>query len=129
VPVAAGAKQRFADDRVSISAVIGEVTGRDVIVLDDEIARGSTVLELLERLRELKVNSIRVACTHGLFAGDSLERIGGEDDVLEIVCTNTVPIPPEKRVPKLKVLSIAPALAEAIRRIHVGESVSVLFDA
>jgi ribose-phosphate pyrophosphokinase len=129
VPVAAGAKQRFADDRVSISAVIGEVTGRDVIVLDDEIARGSTVLELLERLRELKVNSIRVACTHGLFAGESLERIGGEDDVLEIVCTNTVPIPPEKRVPKLKVLSIAPALAEAIRRIHVGESVSVLFDA
>jgi ribose-phosphate pyrophosphokinase len=84
---------------------------------------------LLERLRELKVNSIRVACTHGLFAGDSLERIGGEDDVLEIVCTNTVPIPQDKRVPKLKVLSIAPALAEAIRRIHVGESVSVLFDA
>jgi ribose-phosphate pyrophosphokinase len=129
VPVAAGAKQRFPDDRVSISAVIGDVTGRDVIVLDDEIARGSTVLELLDRLRELKVNSIRVACTHGLFAGDALERIGGEDDVLEIVCTNTVPIPEEKRVPKLNILSVAPALAEAIRRIHVGESVSVLFDA
>jgi ribose-phosphate pyrophosphokinase len=127
--VAAGAKQRFPDDRVSISAVIGDVTGRDVIVLDDEIARGSTVLELLERLRELKVNSIRVACTHGLFAGDALERIGGEDDVLEIVCTNTVPIPEQKRVPKLQVLSVAPALAEAIRRIHNGESVSVLFDA
>src|SRR5689334_69375 len=61
VPVAAGAKQRFHDDRVSISAVIGDVAGRDVIILDDEIAKGSTVLELLERLREQGVASIRVA--------------------------------------------------------------------
>ena len=52
VPVAAGAKQRFADDRVEITSIIGDVTGRDVIVLDDEIARGSTVIELLDRLRE-----------------------------------------------------------------------------
>jgi ribose-phosphate pyrophosphokinase len=128
VPVAAGAKQRYEDDRVSISAVIGDVVGKDVIVLDDEIARGSTVLELLDRLRELKVNSIRVACTHGLFADHALDRISAADDVLEVVCTNTVPIPQEKRVPKLRVLSIAPALAEAMRRIHNGESVSVLFD-
>jgi ribose-phosphate pyrophosphokinase len=128
VPVAAGAKQRFPDDKVAISAVIGEVTGRDVIVLDDEIAKGSTVLELLDRLRELKANSIRVACTHGLFSGGALDKLQRQDDVAEIVCTNTVPIPPEKRVPKLVVLSIAPALAEAIRRIHNGESVSALFD-
>jgi ribose-phosphate pyrophosphokinase len=128
VPVAAGAKQRYEDDRVSISAVIGDVVGKDVIVLDDEIARGSTVIELLDRLRELKVNSIRVACTHGLFADRALDRISSADDVLEVVCTNTVPIPRDKRVSKLKVLSIAPALAEAMRRIHNGESVSVLFD-
>jgi ribose-phosphate pyrophosphokinase len=129
VPVAAGAKQRFADDRVSISSVIGDVTGRDVIVLDDEIAKGSTVLELLDRLRELKVRTIRVACTHGLFASGALKRIGDQPDVLEIVCTNTVPIPDSERHPKLSVLSIAPALAEAMRRIHNGESVSALFDA
>ncbi len=129
VPVAAGAKQRFPDDKVAISAVIGEVTGRDVIVLDDEIAKGSTVLELLDRLRELKANSIRVACTHGLFSSGALDKLQRQDDVAEIVCTNTVPIPDEKRVPKLRVLSIAPALAEAIRRIHNGESVSALFDA
>jgi ribose-phosphate pyrophosphokinase len=121
VPVAAGAKQRYEDDKVSISAVIGDVTGKDVIVLDDEIARGSTVLELLDRLRELKVNSIRVACTHGLFADRALDRISSADDVLEVVCTNTVPIPADKRVPKLRVLSIAPARAPAIRRINKGE--------
>ncbi|WP_240677580.1 ribose-phosphate diphosphokinase [Actinacidiphila soli] len=129
VPVAAGAKQRFADDRVSISAVIGEVAGRDVIVLDDEIAKGSTVLELLDRLRETGVASVRVACTHGLFADGALKRIGSQPDVLEIVCTDTVPVPDGERTDKLRVLSIAPALAEAMRRIHNGESVSALFDA
>jgi ribose-phosphate pyrophosphokinase len=127
LPVAAAAKQRFSDDQVSISAVIGEVTDRDVIVLDDEIARGTTVIELLDRLRELKVRSIRVACTHGVFTDDALDRIGAEPDVLEIVCTNTVPI--HHHTDKLQVLSIAPALAEAMRRIHDGESVSALFDA
>jgi ribose-phosphate pyrophosphokinase len=112
---------------VTISAIIGDVAGRDVIVLDDEIARGSTVLELLARLREQKVGSIRVACTHGLFSAGSLGRIADQTDVLEVVCTNTVPIPAEKRVPKLQVLSVASALAEAMRRIHNGESVSALF--
>ncbi|MFI5956333.1 ribose-phosphate diphosphokinase [Cryptosporangium sp. NPDC051539] len=128
VPVAAGAKQRFADDRVSISSVIGDVAGRDIIVLDDEIAKGSTVLELLERLRELGARSVRLACTHGLFAAGALKRLGDQPDVTEIVCTDTVPIPAGDRIDKLKVLSIAPALAEAMRRIHDGESVSALFD-
>ncbi|MFJ3714729.1 ribose-phosphate diphosphokinase [Streptomyces sp. NPDC090057] len=126
--VAAGAKQRFADDRVSISSVIGEVTDRDVIVLDDEIAKGSTVLELLQKLREMRPRSIRVACTHGLFASGALKRLSEQPDVLEIVCTNTVPIPADEHTDKLRVLSIAPALAEAVRRIHNGESVSALFE-
>jgi ribose-phosphate pyrophosphokinase len=127
VPVAAGAKQRFSDDRVVISSIIGDVEGRDVIVLDDEIARGSTIMELLVRLRERGAGAIRLACTHGLFADDLLARLDSQADVLEIVCTNTVPLSKDKWVPKLRVLSIAPALAEAIRRIHIGESVSALF--
>ncbi|MFB9446595.1 ribose-phosphate pyrophosphokinase [Dactylosporangium vinaceum] len=127
VPVAAGAKQRFSDDRVVISTVIGDIEGRDVIVLDDEIARGSTVFELIDKLRERDAASIRVACTHGLFTGDALQRLQDQPDVLEIVCTNSVPLPKDKWVPKLRVLSIAPAMAEAMRRIHNGESVSSLF--
>jgi ribose-phosphate pyrophosphokinase len=127
VPVAFGAKQRMADDKVAISSVIGEVAGKDVIVLDDEIARGSTVIELLDRLRERKVRSVRVACTHGLFSDGALERLSDQEDVLEIVCTNTVPIPQDTRTEKLSVLSVAPVLAEAVRRIHHGESVSALF--
>ncbi|GAA3756195.1 ribose-phosphate pyrophosphokinase [Spinactinospora alkalitolerans] len=127
-PVAAGAKQRISDDRVSITSVIGDVSGRDVVILDDEVARGSTVLELIDRLKEDGVRSIRVACTHGLFTDGALDRLSKLDDVTEIVCTNTVPMEPGKTSPKLEVLSVAPALAEAIRRIHNGESVSTLFD-
>jgi ribose-phosphate pyrophosphokinase len=127
VPVAAGAKERLSDDKVRMSAIIGDVADRDVIVLDDEVARGTTVLELLDLLRKQNVRSIRVACTHGLFTDGALDRIGAEPDVLEIVCTNSVPVRHE--TPKLRVLSVAPALAEAMRRIHGGESVSALFDA
>ncbi|MGO4722690.1 MULTISPECIES: ribose-phosphate diphosphokinase [unclassified Inquilinus] len=127
--VAMGAKQRFENDRVEISAIIGEVRGKDVIVIDDEIAKGSTILELLGHLRRQGARSIRVACTHGLFSGGALDRLGGQDDILEIVCTNTVPVDGAGHHPKLTVLSIAPAMAEAMRRIHAGESVSELFHA
>ncbi len=126
VPVAAGAKERFSDDKVSISAIIGDVADRDVIVLDDEIARGTTVIELLQVLRRQEPRSISVACTHGLFAGGALEKLAAAEDVMEIVCTNSVPVPIQH--PKLTVLSVAPALAEAIRRTHDGQSVSSLFE-
>ncbi len=128
VPVAAGAKERFAGDKVSITSVIGDVSGRDVIVLDDEIAKGSTIIELVRVLREQGVREVRVACTHGLFADGALDRIGALPEVVEIVCTNTVPIAEDIRIDRLTVLSIAPALAEAMRRIHDGESVSALFE-
>jgi ribose-phosphate pyrophosphokinase len=128
VPVAAGAKERVAGDKVTITSIIGDVAGRDVIVLDDEIAKGSTTLELIRVLREQGVRRIAVACTHGLFADGALARIGAQPEVAEIVCTNTVPIPEAERTDLLTVLSIAPALAEAMRRIHDGESVSALFE-
>ena len=124
VPVAAGAKERASDTKVTISAIIGDVTGRDAIILDDEISRGTTVFEMLDRLREREVRSVAVACTHGLFADNSLDKLAAAD-VTEIVCTNTAPVPLDH--PKLRVLSVAPALAEAMSRIHDGESVSALF--
>ncbi len=123
--VAAGAKERISDTEVRITAIIGDVAGRDVIVLDDEISRGTTVFELLDRLRADGARSVAVACTHGLFADNSLDKLAAAD-VTEIVCTNSAPIAAEH--PKLTILSVAPALSEAIRRIHGGESVSSLFD-
>jgi ribose-phosphate pyrophosphokinase len=127
LPVAAGVKRRLADDRVEIEAVVGEVDGRDVIVLDDEIVNAGTLVELLRRLRERRVGRITVACTHGLFTGPAVERLRAQPDVEAVVTTDTVPLAPEKRLPRVTVLSVAPLLAEAIRRIHEGESVSALF--
>jgi ribose-phosphate pyrophosphokinase len=128
LPVAAGAKQRISDHEVAITSIIGDVDRRNVIVLDDEIARGTTIMELLARLREHGVDSVRIACTHGLFCDGALEKIAAEPEVREIVCTNTVPVSGRLRHDKLTVLSVARALAEAIRRIHEGESVSALFE-
>jgi len=128
LPIAAGSKKRLSDDRVVVDTIVGDVDGKHVIVLDDEIANGGTMVEMLSKLRERKVKRIAVACTHGLFTGKAIARLGAQPDIAEIVTTDTVPLPPEKRLPNLKILSIAPLLAEAIRRIHDGESVSVLFD-
>ncbi len=128
LPVAAGAKERHSDERVTISSIIGEVAGKDVIVLDDEIARGTTLIELLARLREHGARSVRIACTHGLFSDGALKRILAHPEVREVICTNTVPVAGVHE-PQLHVISIGPALAEAIRRIHEGESVSALFEA
>ena len=127
VPIAAGRKHRVADDRVVIDTIVGEVEGKDVIILDDEIANGGTIVEILDRVRERRAGRISIACTHGLFSGSAIERLRAQPDIVEIVTTNTVPIPPEKRLPNMTILSIAPLLAEAIRRIHNGESVSSLF--
>ena len=69
-----------------------------------------------------------MACTHGLFTGKSIERLKSQTDVDEIVTTDTVPIPEEKRLPNMRVLSVAPTLADAIRRIHGGQSVSAMFE-
>ena len=126
LPVAAGSKQRLADDKVVVDAIVGNVRGKNVIILDDEIATGGSILELVRKLQELDVRHMSLACTHGLFTGKAIERLGSCGFV-EIVTTNTVPITPEKRLPNMTVLSIAPLLAEAIHRIHEGESVSSLF--
>jgi ribose-phosphate pyrophosphokinase len=127
LPVAAGTKQRISDDRVVIETIVGDVDGKNVIVMDDEIANAGTLVEVLDRLRERRVGRIVVACTHGLFTGQAVERLSRQPDIDEIVTTSTVPLTPEKRLPNLRVLSVAPLLAEAMRRIHEGESISSLF--
>jgi ribose-phosphate pyrophosphokinase len=124
-PVAAGAKERLSDTQVQITAIIGDVAGRDVIVVDDEIANGGSMIELMRQLRAQGARSIRIACTHGIFAKDAVARLCDQPDLIELVCTDTMPIAATS--PKLTVLSIAPALAEAMRRINTGESVSALF--
>jgi len=127
LPVAAGSKERISDDKVVVDAIVGDVEGKNVIIIDDEIANGSTIIEILKRLREFHIGRVTVVCTHGLFTSNAIQRLREQRDIVEIVTTNTVPIPPEKRLPNMTILSIAPLMAETIRRIHNGESVSTLF--
>lgn len=127
VPMAAASKQRISDDQVRVESIVGDVDGKDVIIMDDEIATGGTIIEVLHHLRARQVGRVAIACTHGVFTGLALDRLRAVPDIAEIVTTNTVPLHPEQRLPNLHTLSIAPLLAEAIRRIHDGESVSSLF--
>ena len=128
LPVAAANKRRVSDDTVVIDAIVGNVEGKNVIIIDDEIANAGTIIEILRLLREHHVGRISVVCTHGLFTGKAIERLGAQTDIAEIVTTNSVPLTEQKILPNMHVLSIAPLLAETIRRIHNGESVSSLFN-
>ncbi len=123
--VAAGSKQRLADDRVVIDAIVGDVAGKHALVLDDEIVTGGSIVELLDKLAELGCTGASVACTHGLFIGPAMRRLSGHPMIREIVTTDTVP---QTDWPELVVLSVAGLFAEAIDRIHAGESISSLFD-
>jgi len=126
LPVAAGSKQRLADDSVVIDAIVGDVTGKRAIILDDEIATGGSIMELLDKLRGLGCVEAAVACTHGLFVGKAVDRLRGHPMLSEVVTTDTVPAP--SGWPELKVRSVSDLFAEAISRVHAGESVSSLFD-
>ena len=126
LPVAAGSKQRLADDQVVIDAIVGDVEGKHAIVLDDEIATGGSIVELLDKLGDLGCTDASVACTHGLFVGKAVDRLRNHPNITEVVTTDTVP-PPE-HWPELKISSVAELFAEAISRVHAGESVSSLFD-
>ena len=125
VPVAAGSKRRLADDRVVIDDIVGDVGGKRALVLDDEIATGGSIVELLEKLQQLGCTGASVACTHGLFVGKAGDRLRGHPFIEEVVTTDTVP---PADWPELRVLSVADLFAEAISRVHAGESISSMFD-
>ena len=126
VPMAAGSKKRLSDDRVVIEAIVGDVRGQRAIVLDDEIATGGSMVELLDHLAAQDCPDAAIACTHGLFTGKAVQRLRDHPLVREVVTTDTVPAPADW--PELTIRSIAPLFAEAISRIHGGESISSLFD-
>ncbi len=129
LPIAAGNKERISDTEVVISGLVGRpVQGcRRAIIYDDEIATGGSVVELSQHLVGQGIQEIWVACTHGIFVHQGLERLAAVPEITEIVTTDTVHIPPERRHPKLHQLSVAPVFADAIRRNYLRESIGDLF--
>lgn len=106
--------------------LIGDVEGLRCIVVDDEIATGSSIVEVVHLLQERGAREIYACCVHPVLVGRAVERLR-QSNICELVTTDTIPLPPEKRWPGLTVLSVAPLLAEVIQRIHSGVSVDTLF--
>ena len=127
LPVAAGNKRRIDDSHVIIDGIVGDVRKEMAIVTDDEIATGNSTLEMLNLLEREGVERALVVCTHGVFTHGALDRLVAHPLLEEIIVTDTMPIEPGRYAGKLRVVSVAPLLAEAIRRIHQNESVSSLF--
>src|SRR5215213_9495990 len=106
--------------------VIGEVKGRRAIIVDDEIDTASTLMEIERALIREGVTEIYACATHGILSDPAIDRLR-RSDITEVVITDTVPLPAAKRLHQIKVLSVAPLIGEAIKRIHRGESVGALF--
>jgi len=120
-------KRRISGSQVQAGELIGNVDGRNVLMCDDIIATAGTVCSAAQLLKERGAKSICVGVTHGVFAGQALERLE-KAPITEVVITNTIPLSEEAaRLEKIKVLSVAAMLGEAIKRIHRDESVSSLF--
>jgi ribose-phosphate pyrophosphokinase len=129
LPIAAGNKERLSDAEVVIRGLVGnQVRGHQcALIYDDEIATGGSIHELTTMLIAEGVEEMLVICTHGVFTRGGLERLASIPQISQIVTTDTVYIPPEKRHPKLKILSVAPIFADAIRHNLSHESINKLF--
>jgi len=129
LPTAAAQKERQSDTRVVIDHGIDRmVIGfHRALVYDDEIATGTTVIELCDRLVRCGIEEIILICTHGVFSGHALPQLGQIPQIREIVTTDTVPIPPENLSQNMTVLSVAPIFGEAIWRNSTRQSIGELF--
>jgi len=120
-------KRRTGKNETEILNVVGEVEGRDVLILDDMIDTAGTLVQAEEALRRQGARRTFAAAVHGVFSGPALERIEGSK-LEELFVTNTIPVEAAMvRCPRIRALSVAPLLGEAIQRIHDGTSVSSLF--
>ncbi len=126
VPIAIIDKRRYAPNKAEALRVVGEVAGKEALIFDDMIDTGITLLKAAEALLNAGAKGVRATATHGLFSGDAIKNISNSP-IQEVVITDTILQPAEKSHPKIKVLSVASLLAEAILRIHREESVSSLF--
>ena len=119
-------KRRPRPDTNEVSEVVGDLRGRTAVIIDDMISTGGTLTKAAEALVERGATSVVTCATHGIFAGDAAAKLL-ESPISEVIVTNTIPVPQEIRGDKIKVLSVAPMLAETIKRISTNRSVSEIY--
>jgi ribose-phosphate pyrophosphokinase len=128
VPLAFIEKKRLGTE-VQARSLVGSVEGSNVLLVDDEVDTGGSIMKAIDLLDEKGAKDITVLFTHPVFSELALERLAKiQDRVCEIIFTNTIPLDPDKRLPKMTILSVAPLLGEVIYRAHHGLSVGEMFD-
>ncbi|MDP2719637.1 MAG: ribose-phosphate pyrophosphokinase [Dehalococcoidia bacterium] len=127
-PLAIIAKRRVDNSGKSEAlTLIGDVKGKQALIVDDEIDTAGSLVNAVDLLRLNGATDIYSCCTHAVFSGPAMDKIS-KSPVKEIVITDTLPLPEAKKLPKITVLSIAPLLGEAIKRIHSGTSIGAMFE-
>jgi ribose-phosphate pyrophosphokinase len=126
-PLAIIEKRRVGNvDRTEVLNLIGSVRGQQAIIVDDEIDTAGSITQAAEVCLEAGATEVYASAIHPVFSGPACERLQ-RSAIREVVVTNSIAVPPEKSIPKLKVLSVAPLLGETIQRIHTGASVSATY--
>ena len=126
-PIAIVDKRRPEPNKSEIMNIIGDIEGKNCILVDDMIDTAGTITNAANALKDLGAKSVRACATHPILSGPTKQRL--EDSAIEeLVLLNTVPIPEERKISKMKMLSVAPIFAEAMTRIFTNDSISRLFD-
>lgn len=128
-PLAVGYKHHPEHQETEVTHLAGDVKNRVPVIVEDMITTGGSIIQAVDALLAHGCKpEIYIAATHGILAGNAVERLCSRSEITEIVITDSVPLPPERQHPKIKVLSVAPLFGEAISRSNSHESVSSLFD-
>jgi len=120
-------KRRVNDKKTEVMFIMGEVKGRNCLLVDDILATAGSLVEAAQALKNNGADRIYAAITHAILSPPAVERIK-ESAIEKLMVANTIPVSKEKKIPRIEVLSIAPLLAEAVSRIHNEKSISVLFN-
>ena len=127
-PIALIDKRRDGNDDSAIATnVIGDIKGKNALIFDDEIDTAGSIMETVRIIKSAGVKDVYVGCTHGILSGPAIERIKNSE-LKELVMTNTVPLPPEKQIDKIVVVSMSELFGEAIKRINEATSIGELFE-
>ena len=126
-PIAIVDKRRPEPNKSEIMNIIGDINGKNCILLDDMIDTAGTICNAANALIELGAKGVYACATHGVLSGPAVDRLK-KSPIQELVLLNTLPIPDEKKIDKMKFLSVGPIFSEVITRVYKGGSVSTLFD-
>jgi ribose-phosphate pyrophosphokinase len=121
------AKRRPEPNECEVIDVIGDVEGKRVVLVDDIVDTAGSLVHGAEALKAHGAREIYACATHGVLSGPAIERLQ-HSPIEHLVITDTIPLPPEKHIPKIEVLSVAPMIAEGIRRIHADQSLASIFE-